>query len=86
MANIDWRKIKEQPQYYIDYSDVNNYDTKAVVKSWQNTSWPIKGKYHGTKLKQLPLSYLQWVGLNFDTNSRGYKLALQELECRIINT
>lgn len=84
MAKLNWQNIKYKPQYdhLYDHSSDNNYDYNKVVTSWQNTSWPIKGKYHGTKLKELPLDYLQWVGLNFNTNSKGFKLALQELECR----
>ena len=86
MAKLDWQKIKNKPQHIVDYTTVNNYDTAKVVASWHNTSWPIHGKYKNTKLKDLPLSYLHWVGLNFDTNSKGFKLALQELELRTINT
>lgn len=86
MAKLNWQSIKDRPQYHIDYSDVNRYDTAKVVSSWQNTPWPIKGKYHGTKLKDLPLNYLEWVGMNFNTNSKGYKLVVQELECRTNRT
>jgi uncharacterized protein (DUF3820 family) len=85
--NLNWEKIKQRPQprdYSNDYA--NQYDYNKVVTSWQNTSWPIKGKYHGTKLKDLPLSYLEWVGMNFNTNSKGYKLVVQELECRTNRT
>jgi uncharacterized protein (DUF3820 family) len=85
MAKLDWQKTKHRHQVE-DYSDQNNYDTEQVIASWQNTSWPIKGKHHGTKLKDLPLHYLRWVGMNFDTNSKGYKLVVQELECRTNRT
>lgn len=90
MAKFNWQRVAQQKQntdhIYFDYSKQNDYDSSKVVQTWQNTSWPIKGKYHGTKLKDLPLSYLQWVGMNFDTNSKGYKLVIQELECRANNT
>lgn len=85
MAKLDWQRTKHRHQPE-DYSDQNNYDTEQVIASWQNTSWPIKGKHHGTKLKDLPLHYLTWVGMNFDTNSKGYKLVVQELECRTNRT
>ena len=89
MANrLNWDKVKEKQQRYapIDYRDKNQYSLNDVQTSWQNTSWPIKGKYYGTKLKDLPLHYLKWVGMNFDTNSKGFKLVIQELECRTNRT
>ncbi len=58
---------------------------KQVVETWQNTSWPISGKYKNKQLKQLPLSYLGWVIDNFQEHSIGYKLAKQELESRYHN-
>lgn len=87
MAKINWQRIKYRHQP-IDYSYdcINQYDYENVVDSWQNTSWPIKGKYYGTKLKELPIEYLKWVGMNFDINSKGYKLVVQELECRTNRT
>jgi uncharacterized protein (DUF3820 family) len=85
MAKIDWQRVKHQHKPH-DYSSENNYDTAKVMQTWQNTSWPISGKYKGTKLKDLPLDYLKWVGLNFDPNSKGYKLVVQELECRTNRT
>jgi len=87
-SKLDWQKfdslgrVLTHQRYNLDCAE----RTKQVIESWQNTLWPIKGKYHGTKLKHLPLSYLQWVGMNFDTNSKGYKLVIQELECRTNNT
>ncbi len=88
MAKLDWQNIKNRPQhaYHYDYSNDNKYDFSKVRQTWQNTTWPIKGKYYGTKLKDLPIDYLQWVGMNFDTNSKGYKLVVQELECRTNTT
>ena len=88
MAKLDWQKQKFRPQYNIDYSNQygNQYDYNKVVKTWQNTLWPIHGKYYGTKLKDLPLHYLKWVGMNFDTNSKAFKLVVQELECRTNRT
>ena len=86
MAKLDWQKIKYRPQYSVDYSAENTYSTADVVSSWQTSLWPCKGKYHGTKMKNLPLHYLEWVGMNFDVNSKGYKLVVQELECRTNRT
>ncbi len=87
MAKIDYNKLKQQPVYqYKDYSQENKYTTTDVVSSWQNTLWPISGKYKGTKMKDLPLHYLKWVGMNFETNSKGFKLVVQELECRTNRT
>lgn len=84
----EWLKTDSLGRVLSDQRYYNNNDTKErikhVIESWQDTLWPIKGKYHGTKLKDLPLSYLQWVGMNFDTNSKAYKLVVQELECRTI--
>ena len=86
-AQLDWQKtdslgrVLTHPRYRKD----SVKSTKQVIESWQNTPWPISGKYKNTKLKNLPLQYLEWVGMNFDTNSEGYKLAIQELECRIQN-
>ena len=87
MAKLNWQKIKHRHQP-IDYSDDynNRYDYDTVVNTWQNTLWPINGKHKGTKMKDLPLHYLQWVGLNFNTDSKGYKLVIQELECRTNRT
>lgn len=91
MAKINWQNVldnkKTQDNYYIDYSKEthNQYSYGDVINKWQNTLWPIKGKHYGKSMKDLPLHYLKWVGLNFDTNSKGYKLVLQELECRITN-
>lgn len=87
MAHLNWDKTKHRHQPR-DYSNdhTNQYDVKKVMQTWQNTSWPISGKYKGTKLKDLPLDYLKWVGLNFDPNSKGYKLVVQELECRTNRT
>lgn len=87
MAKLNWQRIKHRHQphdHSVDHT--NQYDTAKVITSWQNTSWPISGKHKGTKLKDLPLSYLEWVGMNFDTNSKGFKLAVQELECRTNRT
>ena len=88
MAKLNWQKNKERQQMTapIDYTKQNQYSIADIRTSWQNTSWPIKGKYYGTKLKELPLHYLKWVGMNFDTNSKGYKLVVQELECRTNRT
>jgi uncharacterized protein (DUF3820 family) len=87
-SKLDWQKTDSLGRVLTHqrYNKDCAVRTKQVIESWQNTSWPIKGKYHGTKLKNLPLDYLQWVGLNFNTNSKGFKLALQELECRTNNT
>ena len=87
MAKLDWQKTKHRHQP-ADYSDSNKWDTKIVCNrlSRQAELWPIQGKYKGTKLKDLPLHYLKWVGMNFDTNSKGYKLVVQELECRTNRT
>ena len=86
MTKINWQRVKHRHQPD-DYSnDVSNqYDFDTVLNTWQNTSWPITGKHKGTKMKNLPLHYLRWVGLNFDTGSLGYKLVIQELECRTTN-
>lgn len=86
MAQLVWQNFKyKQNRHFRDYSfdRTNQYDLNKVVDFWQNSSWPIKGKYYGKKLKDLPLDYLEWVGMNFDTNSKGFKLAMQELECRL---
>jgi uncharacterized protein (DUF3820 family) len=52
--------------------------------SRQEQLWPISGKYHGTNIYKLPLEYLGWVGMNFNNNSTGYKIALLELQRRAI--
>lgn len=70
-------------RYYHDVDVANR--TKQVIHTWQNTLWPINGKHKDKKLKQLPLQYLGWVIDNFQQNSRGYKLAEQELESRYHN-
>lgn len=59
-----------------------------IVEQWQTgtNTWKIKGKHQGKKMRELPLHYLKWVGLNFDVHSLGYKLAVQELERRASNT
>ena len=87
-SKLDWQKfdslgrVLTHQRYNQDCSE----RTKQVIESWQNTSLPISGKYKGTKLKDLPLHYLEWVGMNFDKNSKGFKLAVQELECRTNST
>ena len=90
MAKLDWQKDKDKrvKSKSIDYRDYheNQYSIQDVKSTWQNTLWPIKGKYYGTKLKDLPLHYLKWVGMNFDIDSKGYKLVVQELECRTNRT
>jgi hypothetical protein len=90
MAKINWQKDKERRTRYesIDYRDqyTNQYSIQDVRNTWQNSLWPIKGKYYGTRLRDLPLHYLKWVGMNFDIDSKGYKLVVQELECRTNKT
>lgn len=87
MAHLNWEKTKSRYEP-VDYSNQNQYDVKLVAEKLSRRAelWPISGKYKGTKLKDLPLSYLEWVGMNFDTNSKGFKLAVQELECRTNRT
>ena len=87
MAKLDWQKVKHsyQPE---DFSNSNKWDTKIVSDrlTRQAELWPIKGKYQGTLIKHLPLHYLKWVGMNFNTSSKGFKLAVEELERRIKST
>ena len=86
-SQLDWQKrdslgrVLTHQRYNVDSVQI----TEQVVESWQNTSWPISGKYKNQKLKQLPLHYLGWVIDNFQEDSKGYKLAKQELECRYHN-
>ena len=88
MAKLNWQKVHIQKSntdhIFVDYSkqNTNQYKVDDVIAIWQNTSWPINGKYKNKPLKQLPIEYLEWVGMNFSINSKGYKLAVQELECR----
>ena len=85
MAKLDWQKVKHtyQPD---DFSESNKWDTKTVCErlARQAELWPISGKYHGTQIHKLPIEYLGWVGMKFDTNSTGYKIALLELQRRAI--
>jgi len=62
--------------------------TKQLIDSWQlgTNIWRCSGKHKGKQMRELPLSYLKWIGLNYDMNSIGFKLAVQELERRASNT
>jgi len=86
MAKIDWQRTKYNRYQPADYSDQNKYDTVVVSERLckQEQLWPIKGKYHGTHIYKLPLDYLSWVGMNFNIDSTGYKIALLELQRRAI--
>lgn len=84
MAKLNWQNYRHKQQRQFDYSTQpsNQYTLDKVIAHWQNSAWPIKGKYKGIKLKHLPQAYLEWVHSNFAVGSFGHKLALQELECR----
>jgi len=87
MAKLDWTKAKKVNNT-IDWSEhkKNQYSVKdvALKLSRRAETWPCSGKHHGTPIQQLPLDYLGWVGMNFDTASVGYKIALTELQRRAI--
>lgn len=63
-------------------------ETQRIIQGWNTGTniWQIRGKYQGTEMRNLPLHYLKWIGLNFDTDSTAYKVAVQELERRASNT
>ena len=86
-SQLEWQKTDSlgRELTHQRYNQNSAQITKQVVESWQNTSWPITGKYKNQKLKNLPLNYLGWVIDNFQEDSVGYKLAKQELECRYHN-
>ena len=88
MAKLNWQKTKYDRYTPADFSVTNKWDTKTVSErlSRQAELWPIKGKYHGTLLRHLPLHYLQWVGMNFNTNSKAFKIVVEELERRTEST
>ena len=86
MAKLNWQKAKHYSYKPEDYSDKNKYDIVAVSErlSRQAQLWPCSGKYLGTEITKLPLQYLGWVGMKFDINSTGYKIALLEIQRRAI--
>ena len=88
-STSEWQKRDSVGRTLFDQRYYSNVDvakrTKQVIDTWQNTLWPINGKHKDKKLKHLPLPYLGWVIDNFQENSKGYKLAKQELESRYHN-
>lgn len=75
MAKLNWQKDRDRRLYWESLDPYNR-------SIYESQIWPITGKYHGYLISRLPIEYLEWVGMNFHINSRGYNLAVRELELR----
>lgn len=89
MAKLNWQRVVKQ-KHNTDHI-VFERKINQAGRDWNKLSstlyeysdcWPCKGKYLGVPMSKLSLNYLQWVGMNFDTKSRGYHLAVAELTRR----
>lgn len=77
MAKLNWHKLAEDKKLHSGKTS-NLY--KANPQG--NFLWPYGTKYRKHMVSGLPQEYLEWVGMNFDTSSHGYQVALRELERR----
>tara|TARA_R110001606_G_scaffold389900_1_gene556400 strand:- start:655 stop:912 length:258 start_codon:yes stop_codon:yes gene_type:complete len=76
MAQLNWQKDKDKRLAYESSRDPYNRSMS------ESQIWPILGKHQGKLISRLSLDYLHWIGMNFHPRSRGYKLAVRELELR----
>lgn len=87
MARLDWAKNREnkaiaeaaQEQYWDEQKTYSN--NKLQNKALKNGIWPVKGKYIGKKLSDLPTHYLNWIINNFNTGPNR-QAAVNELSIR----
>ena len=85
MAKLNWNR--HIPKYTApDYSDKNTYNARDVSQKLTANSqvWTLDDAWYGLSLHNVPLARLQYAGINCDVDSAQYKLAVLELQRRVI--